>query len=186
MKRRLVLLCIIFIFSNPGISNAELFSVVYDSMNDTYWMQERTMDIDNLMTLMEANTYADNLVYANWDDWRLPDYNEVRHIQEDFDISAIVNPEPFSSNLYQGFWMSTPYPGVPSYYYIYAQADSYDEIGMAEDIDDEGDIGIGGVPMGAWVVRDASVKPIPEPATILMLGSGLLGAAALRRKKKKT
>jgi hypothetical protein len=35
--------------------------------------------------------------------------------------------------------------------------------------------------LGAWVVAEAS-PPIPEPGTVFLLGAGLVGLMALRRK----
>jgi hypothetical protein len=34
----------------------------------------------------------------------------------------------------------------------------------------------------AWAVRDGDVAPIPEPGTILLLASGLVGLIGLKRK----
>jgi hypothetical protein len=36
-----------------------------------------------------------------------------------------------------------------------------------------------------WYLDNVSIKPIPEPSTMLLLGAGLIGWAGTRRKMKK-
>jgi hypothetical protein len=82
--------------------------------------------------------------------------------------------------------------------YLYAQADDhfvvhnymsetpYSTMTFNYDLhlrDDEATLmGMGGI--GAWVVS-SNVAPVPEPATMLLLGSGLVGLAGFKRKLRK-
>lgn len=56
----------------------------------------------------EALTAADNLTEAGFNDWRLPNKNELASIIEHACTGPAINEEVFPSTALGGFWSSTP------------------------------------------------------------------------------
>ena len=66
----------------PGLANATLFNrgsgLIYDDVLKITWLQDANYaktsgyDSDGVMNWSAANTWAANLVYAGYSDWRLP------------------------------------------------------------------------------------------------------------------
>ncbi len=84
---RSILLITLIGLNFSGVSKAALFDrgggMIYDDVLDVTWLQDANYaktsgyDADGLMTWNAAKTWADNLSFGGYNDWRLPDVQPI-------------------------------------------------------------------------------------------------------------
>lgn len=184
-------------------------------LQDANYAKTSGYDSDGLMDWDESVAWADQLVYGGFDDWRLPTttdglwvwgydgtttggYNitssemgymyyvnlgglgyyatDGTHPQPGYGIN---NSGPFVNvqTGYGRYWSGTLYAVDPSAAWTFHFGDGGQLLYQLQPV---------GPFWHAWAVRDGDLgAPIPEPTTMLLLGSGLVGIAGTRRKLKK-
>jgi hypothetical protein len=120
---------------NHFVANGD--GTITDRATGLMWMQK---DSDKPMNWQEALTYAENLVYAGYDDWRLPNAKELQYIVDYYRspdttgspaIDPIFQTAPMANEGgekdYPCFWTSTthlegPDPGAAAAYVAFGRA----------------------------------------------------------------
>lgn len=208
MKTAQTLLITTLLLTTTGAAQAALFDrgngMIYDSVLKITWLQDANYaqtsgyDADGKMTWADANTWAAQLVYQGYSDWRL---TSVGNAPASGYISTGELGYMFYNNLGNlantsilgnvSFTDATPGGGTESFLnvqsWIYWNAEGYAPITTSAWAFDAriGFQGYGNKPnvWYSWAVRDGDVSSVPVPATLWLMGSGLLGLIGVARRK---
>lgn len=204
--------------------------MLYDDVLNITWLQDANYaktsgyDSDGYMTWSEAKTWADNLTYGGYSDWRLASNTPVganwNYVGNSFDGTADIgyNITSPNSELSYMFYVNLGLKGMYSATGVYQPDygviaggpwDYQKDVGLVKNlgtdyywsgtawalIPDEyawafftgsgfqRPIPSADIEFSAWAVRPGDVATVPEPGSALLVGLGLAGLAALRRRR---
>lgn len=174
--------------------------LIYDDDRDITWLQDanyaQTSDYeaDGTMTWATAMTWAEDLVYGGYTDWRLPTALNSDGTGPDADYSngsemghlyytelgnpaggPLSNTGPFINVQPHNYWFGTVSESDPFWAWGFQFNDGNQTTHPAY------------YQLRAWAVRDggAPSSVIPEPTTLSLLGLGLVGLVGFRKKERK-
>lgn len=206
-KSILIILFIILL----SIANAEATLIdrggglIYDTDLNITWLQDANYaktsgyDDNGLMTWQQAMVWADNLVYAGYEDWRLP-----VTVQPDLSCSGqqwggsagydcsgssmghlyytalgndamevISNTDPFVNLQPDGYWSRTSWEPYPHHAWEFDFYSGYQGVDLKIKDYSEGHY--------AMAVHEGDIGVVPEPASLSLLVLGIAGISVWKR-----
>ncbi len=103
--------------------------IVLDTKTNLVW-QDNSEAKTITKTWSEAISYCENLTFASYDDWRLPNINELKTIVDSSRYSPAIKSQ-FVNVASSYYWSSTTYASYTSYawfvYFNVGGTDDYDK-----------------------------------------------------------
>ncbi len=160
--------------------------VIYDDSNNMYWFAD--LSVFGSMTFDQQIASIDTLpqIFSYPYTWHMANEQEIMVLSQSYHpemIASVFKNSDTNPSYWQGRtqWVSPDFPNTSHVYYTVMQ-DWYDEEVFFDWFTTNlTDAGIH--PMtGTWVVGE----PVPIPATICLLGYGLISIAGLKRKFRRS
>lgn len=211
-------------YSDLWVGDGAHSGLVYDAAQELTWLQDANYaktsghDADGFMSWDDSVTWADQLIFGGWDDWRLWSVTDLGNDGCNYDVDGtdcgynidtatselghlwyetlgniawrdtsgnpgqpgwgLTNTGPFQNFERDLYWSGTEYAPGPGSAWSF-NTDSGDQYFDSKIFR-----------LYAWAVRPGQVdvaavdaQPVPTPATLWLVGAGLLGLSLRRRRR---
>jgi PEP-CTERM motif len=180
--------------------------VVYDDVLDITWTRNANVPGISRPNWADANARAANLIFAGFDDWRLPYasvsagagptatavdcstaselacrdnelgymfYHDLRGLPGDYKTGTqtAVGGQQLTG-IGAAYWSGTELDSDRAWFFEF---DGSHQAGDPKEFQ-----------LWAWAVRDGDVAVVPEAATVLLIGVGMLGLACTRSRRRRS